>query len=102
MQTIGTRVEPNGEATNLAPSTFAEQASGSWTSPATGVTYSSGWNVEVPGGELTITPDLVDQELDLLDTQGVAYWEGDVSIQGQINGVPVAGVGYTEINPVGG
>jgi predicted secreted hydrolase len=102
VQTIGTRVEPNGEATNLAPSTFAEQATGSWTSPATGITYSSGWNVGVPGGKLTVTPDLVDQELDLLDTQGVAYWEGDVSIQGQINGVPVAGVGYTEINPVGG
>jgi predicted secreted hydrolase len=54
------------------------------------------------GGTLTVTPDLVDQELDLLDTQGVAYWEGGVSIQGQINGAPVEGLGYTEINPVGG
>jgi hypothetical protein len=28
-----------------------------------------------------------------------AYWEGDVSIQGKIDGSPVHGVGYTEINP---
>jgi predicted secreted hydrolase len=50
VQTIGTRVEPNGETTNLASSTFAEHATGSWTSPAPGITYSSGWNVEVPLG----------------------------------------------------
>jgi hypothetical protein len=26
------------------------------------------------------------------------YWEGDVTIKGQINGAEVHGVGYTEIN----
>jgi predicted secreted hydrolase len=55
--------------------------------------------VTVPGGYLTITPDMVDQELNLLSTQGVAYWEGDVAVRGVIGGSPVAGVGYTEINP---
>jgi predicted secreted hydrolase len=55
--------------------------------------------VTVPGGYLTITPDMVNQELNLLSTQGVAYWEGDVGVQGVIGGSPVAGVGYTEINP---
>jgi len=46
------------------------------------------WHVTVPGGSLTVTPDLLDQELDLLTTQGVAYWEGDVSIRGKIDGAP--------------
>ena len=102
VQTIGTRVDPGGRVTHLAPASFAEQATGSWTSPATGITYGSGWQVTVPGGHLTVTPDLLDQELDLLSTQGVAYWEGDVSIQGKIDGSPVHGVGYTEINPPAG
>ena len=72
---------------------------GPWTSPATGITYGSGWQVTVPGGHLVITPDQLGQELDLQTTQGVAYWEGDVSVRGQIAGAPVEGVGYTEINP---
>ena len=94
---------PKGDfADEFAPASFAEQATGSWTSPATGITYGSGWQVTVPGGHLTVTPDLPDQELDLLSTQGVAYWEGDVSIQGKIDGSPVHGVGYTEINPPAG
>jgi hypothetical protein len=53
----------------------------------------------VPGDHLVVTPDQVDQELDPQTTQGVAYWEGDVSVRGQIAGMPVAGVGYTEIDP---
>ena len=60
----------------------------SWTSPATGITYGSGWNLTVPGGSLTVTPDQTDQELDLLSTQGVAYWEGDVAVHGSIGGSP--------------
>jgi predicted secreted hydrolase len=57
--------------------------------------------VTVPGGSLTITPNVLNQELDLLSTQGVAYWEGDVAVRGTIGGSPVTGVGYTEINPPG-
>jgi predicted secreted hydrolase len=99
VQTVGTRVGPGGQVAHLAPASFSEHATGSWVSPVTGITYGSGWQVTVPGGHLTVTPDLLDQELDLLDSQGVVYWEGDVSIQGQIDGRPVHGVGYTEINP---
>jgi hypothetical protein len=29
------------------------------------------------------------------------YWEGDTTVRGVLNGRPVAGVGYTEINPPG-
>jgi predicted secreted hydrolase len=55
----------------------------------------------VPGGHLDIKPDVRNQELDLKATQGNSYWEGDVSVEGQVNGAPVAGVGYTELNPPG-
>lgn len=99
VETVGTLVDTVGRTTNLDPSKTSRTATGSWTSPATGITYGSGWQVTVPGGSLTVTPNLVNQELDLLDTQGVAYWEGSVSVRGEIGGSPVSGVGYTEIFP---
>jgi predicted secreted hydrolase len=99
VQTLGTKIDQLGRTTNLDPASISETAKGSWTSPATGITYGSGWLVTVPGGSFTITPNLVDQELDLLSTQGVVYWEGDVTVQGTVGGSSVAGVGYTEINP---
>jgi predicted secreted hydrolase len=102
VQTVGTQVDLGGKTTHLDPSSFSEAVTGSWSSPATGITYGSGWRLTVPGGHLTITPDQVNQELDLLSTQGVAYWEGDVTVHGDIGGSPVVGVGYTEINPPSG
>jgi predicted secreted hydrolase len=102
VQTLATQVDPGGQTTNLNPSSFNETTTGSWTSPATGITYGSGWQVTVPGGHLTITPDLVNQELNLASTQGVVYWEGDVAVTGSMGGSPVTGAGYTEINPPSG
>jgi predicted secreted hydrolase len=99
VQTLATQVNPGGQTTNLDPSSFSETTTGSWASPATGITYGSGWQVTVPGGHLTIKPDLVNQELNLASTQGVVYWEGDVAVTGNIGGSPVVGAGYTEINP---
>jgi len=103
VQTIGTEVGPGGTATPLDPASIHETATGSWTSPATGITYGSGWKVTVPGGSFTVTPKQVDQEVDLLSTaQGVVYWEGAVTVQGTVGGRPVTGVGYTEVNPPAG
>jgi predicted secreted hydrolase len=102
VQTLGTQVDEGGTTTHLDPASLSETTTGSWTSPTTGITYGSGWRVAVPGGYLTITPDQVNQELNLLSTQGVAYWEGDVAVHGVVGGSPVVGVGYTEINPPSG
>lgn len=100
VETAGTRVAGKGTAvTYLNAGSLGEQTTGSWTSPATGVTYGSGWKVTVPGGQLTVTPDVRNQEVNLLNTQGNLYWEGDVSITGTINGASVSGDGYTELNP---
>lgn len=99
VQTAATRVDRLGHGVGLASATVSERATGMWRSPATGITYSSGWRLRVPHGELVITPSLKDQELDLRRIQGVVYWEGAVSVGGTINHRPVIGVGYTEINP---
>jgi predicted secreted hydrolase len=102
VDTDGTRVADGGkDISYLTAADIREQVTGSWTSPATGIKYGSGWRVTVPGGQLTVTPDLRDQEVDLLKTQGILYWEGDVAINGDIDGKKVTGDGYTELNPPG-
>jgi predicted secreted hydrolase len=100
VQSFGTRVSPSGLSQRLA--SVRERATGTWHSPASAVTYSSGWQLTVPGGQLDVRPDLADQELDLKSSaQGNVYWEGDVSVTGHVDGASVAGVGYTELNPPG-
>lgn len=101
VETIGTQADRAGtKVTRLDPSALRLTTTGSWTSPATGITYGSGWRLNVPGGTLTVTPRLVDQEVNLTDTpQGNAYWEGDATVRGTLNGRPVGGVSYVEINP---
>lgn len=102
VETAGTRVADGGKnITYLTAANIGEKATGSWTSPATGVKYGSGWKLTVPGGQLAVTPDLRNQEADLLKTQGTVYWEGDVTIKGKIGGATVSGDGYTELLPPG-
>jgi predicted secreted hydrolase len=102
VETAGTRIAHGGkDITYLTAASTSEQATGSWTSPATHIRYGSGWDVTVPGGRLIVTPDLRDQELDQVKTQGTVYWEGDVAINGTIGGARVSGDGYTELLPPG-
>lgn len=96
-QRVGTLVNRDGSTVNLDPNSLDDQALSTWTSPHTGQVYSSGWKVSVPGGNLTIKPRMLDQEMYMLPLPH--YWEGDSSITGTINGEEVAGAGYTEIFP---
>lgn len=84
----------------LSPSAVSETPIGSWTSPVTGITYPSGWKITVPGGVLNITPLQQDQELVVAATLAGAYWEGDSTASGVIDGLPVRGVSYAEVAPV--
>jgi predicted secreted hydrolase len=47
--------------------------------------------------DVTLTPTVLDQELDTRATTGVVYWEGSQEISGTRYGVPVAGRGYVEL-----
>lgn len=72
-----------------------------WRSPATGVNYPSGWRVEINDPQvqtsLILVPELKDQELVVHQSTGNTYWEGAVSIQGQVAGHDVEGEGYVEL-----
>lgn len=72
-----------------------------WTSPATSITYPSGWKLDINDSHLkatfTIKPLLKNQELNTRASTGNIYWEGDVSIAGSDNGQTLAGQGYVEL-----
>jgi predicted secreted hydrolase len=72
-----------------------------WKSPVTGANYPSGWQLKVNDPqlqvELSLTPELKDQELVVYQSTGNSYWEGAVSIQGRSAGQVVQGEGYVEL-----
>ncbi|MBV9258335.1 MAG: hypothetical protein JO215_09980 [Ktedonobacteraceae bacterium] len=72
-----------------------------WTSPKTGITYPSGWKLGIKDSQLqatlTLIPQLKDQELVATQSTGNVYWEGAVSINGQLAGKNISGEGYVEL-----
>lgn len=94
----GTLVEPIGGARPLGVDQVRVRVLDRWRSPRSGALYPSGWRVEVPGAglDLTVTPVLADQELDL-PRLGFRYWEGAVDVEGESAGRPVTGRGYVEL-----
>lgn len=95
----GTLVQSSGIHEHLTLKNFQIQPSDYWTSPHTKITYPSGWNIRLPSKniELKIEPDVGDQELHHLRSIAGAYWEGSVTIRGDIQGRPVTGKGYVEL-----
>lgn len=95
----GTTVDAAGATSHLGPGDFEVEVLDEWTSPATGATYPSGWQVHVAPLDLdvTVTPTVRDQELDTRATSGVVYWEGSQIVAGARAGVPVSGRGYVEL-----
>lgn len=91
----GLLVDPDGNTTQLRLEDFTITATGTWESPHSGAIYPSGWQIEIPALNLSLTlrPYLEDQEL----LTSVIYWEGAVSIVGEINGEQVSGDGYVEL-----
>ncbi len=69
-----------------------------WTSPETGVTYPVGWRVALPSlkAVFTVIPDMNAQEM---HTYGPfkSIWEGSCTVEGEMDGRPVSGNGYTEL-----
>lgn len=91
----GTIIRPDGSTRSLVREDFTIRPEGSWHSPHSGGVYPSGWTVEVPSEELTLTikPRLADQELNLW----FIYWEGAVQIEGTRGGAVLTGSGYVEL-----
>jgi predicted secreted hydrolase len=91
----GTLVDAAGGARHLSSDDVRITATGTWTSPHARTRYPAGFQIEVPGEDLSlvITPLLPDQELNL----SFRYWEGAVGVTGTAAGRPIDGRGYLEL-----
>ncbi len=96
---VGTYVASSGTYHPIGAGDISIQALATWTSPHTGAVYPSGWKIEIGSQDLslTLTPQLLDQELLTTVSTGNVYWEGAVSISGSLGSLTVAGVGYVEL-----
>lgn len=100
----GTWVEATGSSQHLPWGSFRVTALGRWRSSRSGATYPAGWRLEIPArdADLTIHPTLPDQELITARSTQVTYWEGSVTVTGQVAGQPVTGRGYVELTGYAG
>ena len=95
----GTLVDARGATRHIAGSDIALTAVGEWSSARTGTTWPSGWRLAIAsiGLNVTIQPEVLDQELDTRASTGVIYWEGASRVVGSRNGLPIQGRAYVEL-----
>jgi predicted secreted hydrolase len=95
----GTFVKPSGEAIRLSDKDFQVEILERWKSARSGATYPSRWRIRVIplNLEVSLAPNLSDQELITEKSTRVTYWEGSVSASGRSGHNPVSGLGYVEM-----
>lgn len=95
----GTYAEADGTQRTITADDFTVTALDEWTSPDSGITYPSGWQVDFPALDLSLTfdPIVTDQEMDV----SFVYWEGAVDVTGTLRGEPIQGMGYVELTGYG-
>jgi predicted secreted hydrolase len=95
----GTLVNADGTIRHLSADDLQLTVLEYWQSPRSGGRYPAAWQVTAPSAELSlaIVPNLADQEMRTPGSTAVTYWEGSVSITGEMAGRPVKGKGYVEL-----
>ena len=95
----GTFVDPDGNTRAIGRDQFAVTILDTWKSPHSKAVYPSRWRLRVfPYAlDLTISPNLADQEMQTSGSTGVTYWEGSVSIRGTRGANQINGQGYVEL-----
>jgi predicted secreted hydrolase len=95
----GTMILADGTYQHLPKKEFQIDVLDRWKSSKSGAFYPSKWKITVPSRqiELTLSPTVKDQELITKESTRVTYWEGSVKIEGKYQGIPVKGLGYSEL-----
>ena len=95
----GTIVERTGRSIHLTDSDFTLTPGRRQFKSPNGAAYPIEWTVGIPSQrlELTVTTPLEDQELSLVRSTGIAYWEGMIDVAGKSGSGPVTGSGYLEM-----
>jgi predicted secreted hydrolase len=100
----GTWVDAAGVATRLGADEFTLVPGRRWSSPSSHAAYPVEWRLELPGRavHLEIAAAVDAQELDTAASTGVTYWEGAVTVRGQVGDRAVRGRGYLEMTGYAG
>jgi len=97
VQVVATQVK-NGVTTAIPANQVSQKALTTYTSPATGFVYGTSWLVTVPGGSFIVRSRVQAQEF--VGAPGYqSYYEADSVVFGALNGEPVSGVAFAEVNP---
>lgn len=97
----GTLAGPDGTTRDLPLAAWDVEATGAWTSLATGTRYPSGWRVRIPSAELDlgVEPVVPDQENVSALVPDLRYWEGAVEVRDATG--RVVGRGWVELTGYG-
>jgi len=95
----GTFVNAAGQSRHLKKKNIKIDILDTWKSRLSQARYPSRWRLRIEplSIDVTIRPNLSDQEMRTAASTGVTYWEGSVSIEGKKEGRPVKGKGYVEL-----
>ena len=95
----GTYINADGIAHKIGKEEIKIDVLDTWYSKQSGARYPVSWRLQIKSLALDarITSYLPDQEMRTLQTTGVTYWEGSVSIAGSKNKIPITGNGYVEL-----
>ena len=93
------RPGPGAGPVHLPVEDISLDATGSWTSEATGAVYPMGWKLKIESLELDLelTPVMEDAEFDSSVFIPIVYWEGAIAATGTMEGTPVTGKGFVEM-----
>jgi predicted secreted hydrolase len=95
----GTLVNKDGSTVHLGNDDFTQTPGQAQFKSSNGTVYPVEWTIGVPahGITLRVTTPLADQELSLVRSTGIAYWEGMIDVAGTAGGAKVTGSGYLEM-----
>jgi predicted secreted hydrolase len=99
----GTLVEANGKSIHLSDKDFSLTPDRATFTSKNGAVYPIEWTVKIPSHDITlqISTPLKNQELSLMQSTGIAYWEGMIDVAGQAIGPSghqaIRGSGYLEM-----
>jgi len=100
----GTLIEKNGSSRHLELSDIKIDALEKWESPKTGGVYPCKWRMRIPSAkiDLTLSPQVANQELITEVSAGITYWEGAVEGSGTSKNRSVTVEGYVELTGYAG
>ena len=95
----GTFIDVDATTRPIARAEINVEVLDTWKSKQSAARYPARWRMQIAPFQIDVelSSNLPDQEMRTLDSTGVTYWEGSVSVEGTKDKLPVKGDGYVEL-----